>query len=328
MRIAVLLTPHGGKKMKQSIKKLLCHFNLLPLFGWSLLFLLYSLPAHAQTETCRLNLVIPTNIAWKSERNCEDRLFSPEQVLPEIATANVVYLAETHDRLSDHQAQLEIIQKLPARQPKIAIAMEMFQRPYQEVINQYLAGKITEEGLVKQTEYEQRWGFPWEYYAPILRYARAKQIPVIAANTPSEITRKVARQGLASLTAKELQFIPPFSEIRTDNPQYRQIALAAFTQHQAAGHGSSADAEKFFLAQVLWDETMAESIAKYAQANPDTQIIVLAGQGHVISGYGIPSRVKRRMSNIIQRSILFSPADNLSRYSLDTADFIWVNAAN
>ncbi len=308
------------------IQKLLRNFSLFLLFGCSSI-LLYSLPANAQTETCRLNLVIPTNIAW-TERTCKDRLLSPEQVLSEIAQANVVYLAETHDRLSDHQAQLEIIQKLQARQPKIAIAMEMFQRPYQKVVNQYLAGKLTEAELVKQTEYEQRWGFPWEYYAPILRYARAKQIPVIAANTPSEITRKVASQGFASLTTKEQQFIPPVSEIRTDNPQYRQIALAAFAQHQAAGHGSSADAEKFFLAQVLWDETMAESIAKYAQANPDTQIIVLAGQGHVISGYGIPSRVKRRMSNIIQRSVLFSPVDNLWRYSLDTADFIWVNAAN
>jgi uncharacterized iron-regulated protein len=311
--------------MKQSIKKLLCHFNLFPLFGWSLSFLLYSLPAYAQ-ETCSLNLIIPTNIAW-TERTCKDRLLTPEQVLPELAKANVVYLAETHDRLSDHQIQLEIIQQLHARQPKLAIAMEMFQRPYQEVINQYLAGKLTEEELVKQTEYEQRWGFPWDYYSPILRYARAKKIPVIAANTPSEITRKVARQGLASLTEQERQFIPPFAEIRTDNPQYRQIALAAFTQHQAAGHGSSADADKFFLAQVLWDETMAESIARYARTNPDTQIIVLAGQGHVISGYGIPSRVKRRVNNIIQRSVLFSQADNLWRYSLDTADFIWVNAA-
>jgi len=44
-----------------------------------------------------------------------------------------------------------------------------------------------------------------------------------------------------------------------DNAEYRQLMVEAFQQHQAA-HGSSADESRFFLAQVLWDETMAEAI--------------------------------------------------------------------
>ena len=39
----------------------------------------------------------------------------------------------------------------------------MFQRPDQSVLDQYIAGKITEEQLVEQSDYEERWGFPWEY---------------------------------------------------------------------------------------------------------------------------------------------------------------------
>jgi len=42
--------------------------------------------------------------------------------------------------------------------------------------------------------------------------------------------------------------------------------VEAFQQHQAA-HGSSADESRFFLAQVLWDETMAEAIAKFLKGN-------------------------------------------------------------
>ena len=126
-----------------------------------------------------------------------------------------------------------------------------------------LLAKITEEELVKKTEYEKRWGFPWKLYAPILRFAKENKLPVLATNTPAEVSRKVARQGLESLTAEERQWIPPFSEIRTDNQDYRKMVLAAFSEHQAAGHGKSADGERFFLAQVLWDETMAESIAKF-----------------------------------------------------------------
>jgi hypothetical protein len=68
-------------------------------------------------------------------------------------------LGETHNNPEDQKAQLEILQALHQQNRKIAIAMEMFQRPFQDVLDQYLAGKITEAQLVEQTEYEKRWGF-------------------------------------------------------------------------------------------------------------------------------------------------------------------------
>jgi uncharacterized iron-regulated protein len=151
-------------------------------------------------------------------------------------------------------------------------------------------------------------------------------LPVLALNTPTEVTRQVAREGLERLTAQQRQFIPPFSEIRTDNADYRQLMLTAFGQHQQAGHGSSADFERFFLAQVLWDETMAERIAQFLQANPDYQVVVLAGQGHIVYGYGIPSRVARRLKDkqFVQRSVLLSlPEDGASDTNKPIADFIW-----
>lgn len=209
--------------------------------------------------------------------------------------------------------QLETIQYLHKRQPKIAIALEMFQRPDQQFLDQYIAGKITEQELLEKTKYNQRWGFPWEYYAPILSYAKANKLPVSALNTPSEVTRQVAREGLASLTPQQRQFIPPVTEIRTDNAEYRQMILSAFEQHQQAGHGSSADFENFFLAQVLWDETMAEKIAQFHQTRPTYQIVVLAGQGHIVYGYGIPSRVARRLpKNFVQSSVLLSPPQEVN----------------
>ncbi|MDY6781001.1 MAG: ChaN family lipoprotein [Cyanobacteriota bacterium] len=219
--------------------------------------------------------------------------------------ADIIYLAETHDSLEDHRAQLEIIQALHQHQGKIAIAMEMFQRPFQEALDRYLNGEITEAQLQVQTEYDQRWGFDWEFYAPILRYAKAHQLPVLALNTPTEISRKVARNGLESLTEAEKQYIPPFAEIRLDNEDYRQQLQGIYELHAGAGHGNSSSFERFFLAQVLWDETMADAIARFWQNNSEYQIIVLAGRGHIQYGYGIPSRVERRLSrtDFVQRSV-------------------------
>ncbi len=255
---------------------------------------------------------------------------SPEVILPQLAQADVVYLGETHDNPEDHQAQLEIIQKLQQRHPKIAIAMEMFQRPYQSILDRYVAGQLSEQELLEQSEYNQRWGFPWKYYAPILRFAQEKQLPILALNTPAEVTRQVAREGLESLTPEQRQFIPPVSEIRTDNPEYRQMMLNIFKQHQHGSHGSSADFERFFLAQVLWDETMAEKIAQFLQANPDYQVVVLVGQGHIVYGYGIPSRVARRIQDkhLVQYSVLLSSPDDVADPKKPIADFVWGTKLN
>ena len=256
----------------------------------------------------------------------EQQQLTQQQILQELVKANVVYLGETHNSPEDHKAQLEILQALHQQNPKIAIAMEMFQRPFQDVLDQYLAGKITEAQLVEQSEYDKRWGFPWEYYAPILRLAKVNQLPVLALNTPTEVTRKVARSGLESLTTDERQYIPPFSEIRTDNADYRKMAQEVYEQHHQAGHGNSTSFERFFTAQVLWDETMAEKIAQFVKANPGYQVVVLAGKSHIVYGYGIPSRVARRLNNnqLVQRSVLLGVSQEAqSAGEKAIADYFW-----
>ncbi len=252
-----------------------------------------------------------------------------EIILQALFSANVVYLAETHDSQADHAAQLEIIKKLYGNNQKIAIALEMFQLPYQSILDQYLQGNLSEAELIEQSEYNNRWGFPWEFYAPILRFAKDHQLPLLALNTPSEITRQVARQGLESLSSEQKQLIPDFSEIRTDNAEYRQLILQVYNKMHSS-HGSSDNFENFFLAQVLWDETMAEGIVNFRQTNPEYQIVVLAGKGHIVYHYGIPSRVARRMGDqipeqkFVQHSVLLSPIPEFEWDSnTPIADFIW-----
>ena len=264
--------------------------QMTKLCAWSLgIFFLSITPAYSQSASP------PSHFQWQ-------QLTSPE-VSQELVTADVVYLGETHSSFKDHQVQLEILKALYRQNGKIAIAMEMFQRHFQDVLEQYLAGKITEAQLREQSEYKQRWGFPWTYYAPILRFAKAHQLPVVALNAPTEVTRKVARQGLESLTSAERRYIPPLSEIRTDNAAYRQMVWEVYQGH---AHGNSGNFEQFFTAQVLWDETMADRIAQFYAANPQYQVVVLAGQGHIVCGYGIPNRVERRIDHpsFVQRSVL------------------------
>lgn len=303
--------------MKKSIKFL----------TWAIAFLLFwSLSVSAQADSGCLS----SNITDRQTVNAQ------QAVVDALAQAKVVYLGETHDHAADHQGQLQIIQALyqqnQHRQNRgMAIALEMFQRPYQPLLDQYLAGKITELELQQQSEYDQRWGFPWEYYAPILRFAKAHQLPLIALNVPTEITRKVAREGLESLTDSDRQWIPSESEIRTDNAAYRQMLQAVYEEiHQ--GQSSSNSFDRFFLAQVLWDETMAQVVANFLQVQPNHQVIVLAGDGHLVYGYGIPSRVARRIEGIVQRSVIVNPDDEMElegvispTHPQGIADYFWLN---
>lgn len=248
---------------------------------------------------------------------------SHSEILAAIAPANVVYLAESHNLVENHQAQLDIISALYQKDPPMAIAMEMFQRPFQSAIDRYLAGEIGESELQTQTEYQRRWGFPWDYYAPILRFARKHQIPVIAANAPTEIIRQVAREGLASLDDAN-PYIPPKAEICTDNATYRQRLEKVYDAHAAHGNFLN-EFDNFFATQVLWDETMAKAIADFYHQNPTFRIVVIAGKGHIAYGDGIPSRVSRRLGEQIeQKSIWLAILEyNSPPLESEIADYLW-----
>jgi uncharacterized iron-regulated protein len=234
-----------------------------------------------------------------------------QQILKSIAPAKIIYLGEIHNSTTDHADQLAILEYLYQQKskakPPLAIGLEMFQKPYQPIINQYLAGKISEEQLVEQTEYKKRWGWPWENYAPLLRFAKAHQLPVIALNTPTEVLRKVAKGGLESLQPTDFQYIPPATEIDKSNLTYRDLILGSYKQHKVQAVATSPDFDRFYTAQLLWDETMAATASEFYQQRPQTQLVVIAGQAHIRYGYGIPDRVARRLGkNMLKKSVILS----------------------
>jgi uncharacterized iron-regulated protein len=248
-----------------------------------------------------------------------------QQILKSITPAQIIYLGEIHNSTTDHADQLAILEYLYQQKskasPPLAIGLEMFQKPYQPVIDQYLAGKITEEQLVQKTEYKKRWGWPWENYAPLLQFAKAHQIPVIALNTPTEVLRKVSKGGIDSLQPTDFQYIPPATEIDKSNLTYRDLILESYQQHKAQAVATSPNFDRFYTAQLLWDETMAAAASEFYQKHPQTQLIVIAGQAHIRYGYGIPDRVARRLAKtILKKSVILSSDE---RWGKSIADFLF-----
>jgi aminopeptidase N len=224
------------------------------------------------------------------------------EVIRQVADKKIIYLGETHDRYSHHLVQLEFIQALHAMGKKVAIGMEMFQRPFQKALDDYISGRIGEKEFLKKSEYFKRWQFDYNLYRPVLQFARAEKIPVVALNIQREITEKVGRTGLDSLSEEEKRMIP--SRMDFSDRAYRERLERIFREHSSF---EAKNFDFFHQAQVLWDETMAESIDLFLKKNPDYQTIVLAGSGHLAHGSGIPNRAARR--NGFDYAIILNDAD-------------------
>ncbi|UCF01120.1 MAG: ChaN family lipoprotein [Deltaproteobacteria bacterium] len=247
-----------------------------------------------------------------------------EAVLPlseiafRVADKTIVYVGEKHDRYGDHLVQLEVIQALHRHHPKLAIGMEMFQRRYQKSLDDHISGETEIQTFLKESHYFSTWRFNYHLYEDILQYARANKIPVVALNQDDELVRKVANEGLESLSPEEKGRLP--DELNLDDEPYKERLRSVFEMHQATLEGESIPQvfEYFHQAQILWDETMAESIANFLTDHPDYHMVVLAGSGHLAYGAGIPKRVYRRIGKDYA-IILPDPEEPLE---LGMADFI------
>ncbi len=210
------------------------------------------------------------------------------EVIAAAAPKKIVYVGEQHDQFAHHRVQLQVAEGLYRRHSKLAIGMEMFQRPSQQALDDYVGGLTTEREFLKASEYFDRWGMNYNLYKPILDFARKRRLPIIALNTPRELTRKVGRGGLDALSDAEKKWVPQQLDL-SDN-EYRERLKAVFDRHQGGG----GNFEYFYQAQVLWDETMAEGIDRFLRSHPDHQMLVIVGGGHLAFGSGIPKRAYRR----------------------------------
>lgn len=264
-------------------------------------------PAFARPDTQDLSRLVNGSLSGVLDPK---NVTSLDAIMPYLASKQVVYIGETHDRFAHHLNQLEIIRRLREIHPNLAIGMEYFQQPFQQYLDDYISGSINEKELLKATEYYTRWRFDYRLYRPILSYARENKIPIIALNVPREISAKVGESGLGSLSEQERAHTP--SEIDRSDIDYRLRLKKIFEKHPALNF------DHFYEAQLLWDEGMAERAATYLRENPEHRLVVLAGSGHLAYGSGIPNRVMRRIEH--ESAIVLNGID--SGINPQVADFL------
>ncbi len=214
-----------------------------------------------------------------------------EDIFPELMKSRIIFVGENHDRFAHHINQLNIIRKLHKAGVKIGVGMEMFQKPYQKAVDDYLVGRINEAEFLKQTEYFNKWRYDYNLYKPIIDFLKQNNIPLVALNIDGNISKKTAREGIDSLSKNERKQLP--DKLDFSNQLYRGDLHRIFDIHSE--ETNLKDFNQFFQAQTLWDETMADSAANFLADNPASKLVIFAGNGHVRHKYGIPQRLYRRV---------------------------------
>ena len=213
-----------------------------------------------------------------------------ERLAADLAAADVVVFGERHDAAAVHQEHLRILRELHARRPDLVVTMEMFERDVQPVLWQYLVGDIDESEFLARSR-------PWPNYGtdyrPIVEFARSNHIEVLAANAPRAAVARVRERGSPALEPS------PFVARSTTAPDddYFDAFRTAMAQHP--GLSGDADLRRYYEAQCLVDDTMAETVVDRLQvvrAGERAPLVVhFCGHMHSDHGRGTVARIRQRL---------------------------------
>ncbi len=244
-----------------------------------------------------------------------------EMMLADVARADVVFVGEQHDDVNTHRLELAILEGLARRRNNVIVSLEMFERDAREPLEHFLLGHMPEDEFLKVSR-------PWPRYKtdykPLVDFAIAKNWPVVAANVPRPIASEVSKGGLGVLDGKTGDARSLFArELKcpTDDDYFKRFG-EAMGGHPADGATVAQQremTERFYFAQCVKDETMAESIAEAytAAAAPGPRPLVVHFNGAFHSDFttGTASRVIRRLPGKRVVVITVLPVQNV-----DTAE--------
>lgn len=249
------------------------------------------------------------------------RFVDLEAMLLDLSRMDLVLVGEQHDDPASHRLERAILEGLARRRGHLVVSLEMFERDVQSQLDDYLAGRLSEESFLAVAR-------PWPNYQsdyrPLVELAKAHQWPVLASNIPRKYASRVSREGtgfLAGLSSEERGLIAResscpmdgyfqrFVEAMSSHPSGNTQAKPAKAETDSGDKAKKSDPdprqqslmERFYIAQCLKDETMAESIvSRFATTSEPSEsrreplIVHFNGAFHSDFRLGTADRVERR----------------------------------
>jgi uncharacterized iron-regulated protein len=230
-------------------------------------------------------------------------------VLEDLHQARVIYLGEGHTLQRHHRIQADVVNGLAERGDTLVLCLEMLETYMQPDVDRYWKGEIPFDTLAARVNWSKRWGNYAQYREP-MEAARRRGFPILALNARREVVHRVGMQGLDRLPAEDRTQLP--TEIVFDQPMY-EAQMNTVLQVHAKAMGMPGLLQTMYQAQVVRDETMADTLAEFlkSDAGRGRRAIVILGAGHCQQGMGTPSRVRRRIPGITDRIVIMSQSGDV-----------------
>jgi uncharacterized iron-regulated protein len=213
--------------------------------------------------------------------------------------------------------------------------LEFFERDVQLPLDEYLADRISESSFRADTR-------PWPRYQsdyrPLIEFSKAQKLPVIAANAPRRYVTLVSRQGreaLTGLSAEALALLPPLPYGKASAAYRGQwIAMISKVMEQEgmkcgvpapnadAPPGTHQNMGNQLDSQVLWDASMAQSIARFLEKQPNGLVLHMVGGFHVERHTGIPEQLQVYAPGTRGMVISLRPVDDIAKFQ-PAPDGVW-----
>lgn len=200
------------------------------------------------------------------------REISRTELLAQARQSDFLLLGEIHDNAHHHRRRAELITALA---PK-AIAAEQLDEDkrtdWARAPNESLEKRLTAAGF-------DAGGWQWPLHEPLFAGLAEARIDIVGANISRDLARRIVREGNPALPAKLAAALADGSL----GPG-AEATLDADLLNNHCGQLPATRVPGMRLAQRARDAAMALGVA----ALPDQPAILVAGNGHVRSDYGVP----------------------------------------
>jgi uncharacterized iron-regulated protein len=254
-------------------------------------------------------------------------LLTPAELPKRLEGARLVLVGEGHTDADSHRVEKRVVEELVRAGRRVTIGLEMYPYTEQKALDDWTAGKLTEEAFLEGSRWYAHWGYNWLYYRDIFLFARDNKVPLVAINAPREVVSAVRRKGFQGLTAEEAAHVPPVVDSR--NADHLRLFKTSFEEGSFHGGMDEAAWQSMLDAQCAWDATMGfhAAAALSGSEDPKAVVVVLVGAGHVQYGLGIERQLapsfKGRIASVIPVAVADEKGAAVKAVQASYASFVW-----
>lgn len=269
-----------------------------------------------------------------------------DHMIEAAAASPIVMLGEVHPHIEHHRWQLAAISALHGRRPNMVLGFEAFPRAVQPALDRWIAGELSEDAFLEETDWPKNWGFDPELYLPMFHFARLHQVPMVALNVERDFVSRIRDEGLENIPEGERRGL---TEPRAPADAYVDSLVATFSQHldirgdseeqednAEASHQESADADqpadirddprfqRFLKVQTTWDRAMAQALAEASERDGAPLVVGVLGSGHLERGFGVPYQLADLGTEDATVFLPVAPAESCDAYKEEAADGLFI----